>query len=56
MSKRKVLICIDENPLLSVIAYQLLMNHSLIVHSRHAKNAWDSLIIGILTTRAPITV
>ena len=56
MPKRKVLICIDENPLLSVVTYQLLMNHSLIVHSRHAKNAWDSLIICILAMSATITV
>ena len=56
MTKRKFLICIDENPLLSVVAYQLFMNHSLVVHPRHTKNAWNSLIICILAMRATIAV
>ena len=56
MTKRKVLICIDKNPLLSVVAYQLFVNHSLVVHSRHTKDTRGSLIIGILPNGTPITV
>ena len=56
MTKRKYLICIDENPLLSVVSHQLLMNHSLVVHPRHTKYAWNSLIICILAMSAPIAV
>ena len=47
MPDGKPLVCINDNSFFLVVAHWLLMYHSLIVHSRHTKNTWTVVLLGI---------